>query len=397
MGRPPKTIESPPADTNLEGHLLELRNDEGQAMQIVKYLEGDSFLETKHSLEYCKSYVIKLIQTYCETVEYKSENDKYVVIGTASDKSELLLAACGLLSGFEFKPRKQGQRIDDYCALVRNNGGYNKLVTGNWLATSAATKIRETLVKITKELATKLETLKSENGGKLGFLNQVSEDLLLPAPRLANGLQPYQDESEKEGSSATQNKSGEDIADGGRDETKPPAQPKNKCNITLIIKIIEAPNTWLIIVIALLFWSICYEITNNGTIYSTIKDCFVNEDKQVEQIYIFNDDIILEPGESEKLKIGIYPNDADIDTLQYSSQDVSIAWTEKRETGWFVVAQSVWQEDSNHKTVISAQYRQAVAEKDVTILKPEETPVDNIPHALGGGENNADDVTLLSD
>ena len=212
--------------------------------------------------------------------------------------------------------------------------------------------------------------------------------------------------------------SSNDAFDGDCDGAKPPAQLKNKhkehkhdrktinpyssqnkYNITLNINNIKTSSIGklLTVVIILLIGGVCYEAANNGVIYSAIKDFFVNEDKRVEQIHIFNSDIFLEPGESEKLKIGIYPRDADIDMLQYSSQDTSVAWAEKRETDWFVVAQSVWQEDANHKTVISVQYRQVVDEKDVTILKSTGTPVDNIPNALGGGENNADDATLLSD
>lgn len=192
MGRPTKTIESPPPDSTLEKYLLKLRNDEQEAIKIVEYLEGNSYQKDKCDLKYCKAYVIKLVQTYCETVEPTCKKDKYSVVGTASDKSELLLAVCGLLQGFEFKPQKQGQRILDYHAYVRDNNWYNELLIGteDWSPTSVVTKVREILVDITKELANKVEPIKSKNDGKLGLMSQVSADQPLPAPHGCSKVEP---------------------------------------------------------------------------------------------------------------------------------------------------------------------------------------------------------------
>ena len=151
----------------------------------------------------------------------------------------------------------------------------------------------------------------------------------------------------------------------------------------------------IVLVVALLTLSFTVYIRiSQNTARSDNQNMPSEEASPVEQIHIFNQDFLLLPGTSEKLKIGIYPNDADINTLQYSSQDFSVASLEEYAGEWFVVAPKVWQEDANHNTVISVKSQLAIDTKKVSIQKPIVTSENNTQNAFGGGKIPEDTETI---
>ncbi len=188
MGRPSKDKKSeiPCKDSKIETFLNYLRNDAESVIDLVEYLEGDSFKRNEHDKTFCKAYVLALIQTYCkDTTEEEAGNRK--VAGSAEDKIELMLAAYGLLRGFEFKDGSLSARMHDYYDHAHE---YNCLIKGVWNGPSIDKMTRDILNDIAWELANTLHDLKTENGGKLKFLDKVPNKLELPSPRNKNKIKP---------------------------------------------------------------------------------------------------------------------------------------------------------------------------------------------------------------
>lgn len=162
-------------EDDLDTILRKLRNHEEEAINLVKYLERDSYNRDIHNLEFCKSYTIKLIQDYCED----SEDNKKGIL-KAEDKCELMLAACGLLSTIKFEGSKQPTRIKQYYDYAKK---YNSLLAPGWSDTSVDSNTRKILTGITVELVTKLEEKRNKNGGNLNLISQVPKTLCLPSLR----------------------------------------------------------------------------------------------------------------------------------------------------------------------------------------------------------------------
>lgn len=179
MGRPKKDAvpEAPAKDEKLEGMLKDFRDNEWQAIELVKYLEGDSYKKDKHTQVFCKSYVIALIQEYC--IDVTQVNYPYnIVVGTREDKTELLLAAYGCLCGFDSLGRGARDRKYYKCAHP-----YNKLIAGDWKGESITASFRPLLLRLERELSNNLHDIKEKNCGKLGFIDQAPRKLALPKLR----------------------------------------------------------------------------------------------------------------------------------------------------------------------------------------------------------------------
>lgn len=167
-------------DEKIEDILHDLRGNKLAAINLVKKLEGDAFNSEEHDLELCQSYTTRLIQKYCKDASIDNLKDnRGKAKGSAEDRAELMLAACGLLRGFEFDFDSIGDRMDRYCKHARD---YNSSIKGNWKDGSLGTIYRAQLHFIEIELNADLTKLK-DNNGKLGFLPQVSHSLDLPSPR----------------------------------------------------------------------------------------------------------------------------------------------------------------------------------------------------------------------
>lgn len=196
VGRPENEVKSEvfAKDTELENILKDLRNNKTDVVRLVKHLEGDSYKEDEHSMEFCTAYAITIIQKYCKnTSKEEVKQAGGGIVGSAEDKSELLLAACGFLRGFT--DVRQGERCQKYYDYAH---GYNqflrRILHGEGSVTAT---LRPILKAITWELTNTLYDLKTKNGGELGFLDQVPKELTLPAPRSGGkpGQQPTSEPS----------------------------------------------------------------------------------------------------------------------------------------------------------------------------------------------------------
>lgn len=194
MGRSKKEVkpEVLAKDIELENILKDLRNTKTDVVRLVKHLEGDSYKESEHTLEFCTAYAITIIQKYCKNTSGEEvERAGGGIVGSAEDKSELLLAACGFLRGFT--DVRQGERCQKYYDYAH---GYNQFLSGILHGEGSITAtLRPILKAITWELTNTLYDLKTKNGGELGFLDQVPKELTLPAPR--SGGRPGQQPTSK--------------------------------------------------------------------------------------------------------------------------------------------------------------------------------------------------------
>lgn len=168
-----------PLKDKIESILKDLRNIDDKATELVEALEKSSYSPKKYNLQFCQAYTIKLIQTYC-----KDSKDASGHMRESKDKVELMLASCGLLSGYEFKAKKQGERVSKYIEFVKENNYYNSLIQDTWKdAGSKATKVRGILNDIAKELANQIVASMPLDSNDLGFIKSVSKgNLVLPKP-----------------------------------------------------------------------------------------------------------------------------------------------------------------------------------------------------------------------
>ncbi len=362
MGRPRKEPKSevPAKDTKLEGILKDLRNNKTDAVRLVEYLEGNSYKESEHTEEFCEAYAIAIIQTHCkDTTREDVDQAGGGIAGSAEDKAELMLAACGFLQGFTYE--RQGQRNHKYYDYART---YNQLLSGTWHGESSITaKLRPILNDITWELTNTLFDIKTQRvDKKLGFLNQVPKELTLPAPHNAK-------------------------------PTKEPITPEpTGLRLIRLLKqfIIDTKNTLIegprpkISLVAILAISafVGFLLLARIILGSLSKETPINN------IYIVNDQISLLPGEREKLMVAIYPNDANIELLEYVSDNANVAYIVRSDKDRYVVALDDWQADAVHQATITVQYEEATDTASVTVQEPTLTSLET---QTGIGENQSTD------
>lgn len=164
MPRPKKQNKDtePKSNSELFEILWDLHNHEDKADELMVYLE--KIPENTKPHNFCKSYTIALFQEYIT-----DEND-----------SEMMLAACGLLKGFKFKPQKLDFRMQKYREHAREyNDFFKKEVAPN----SFSTGYRNELRRITETLEKKLAKQLQHNGGKLNFIERVPNKLKYPESR----------------------------------------------------------------------------------------------------------------------------------------------------------------------------------------------------------------------
>lgn len=158
----------PEIESELYKILWELHNhiNKSDAMdKLIKELENFPQITKEKSLDFCKSYVILVIEKYIDDI-----NDR-----------EMLLASYGLLKGLEFKPRKLYRRMRIYRDNAQNYNAFckNTLELEN---DSFSTICRNELRRITIKLEEKLTNAKNKNNGKLGLIDKVPAKLELPEP-----------------------------------------------------------------------------------------------------------------------------------------------------------------------------------------------------------------------
>ena len=120
----------------------------------------------------------------------------------------------------------------------------------------------------------------------------------------------------------------------------------------------------------------------------------------IEEIHIYNKEFLLEPGESEQLKIGWYPINANIsiNPPQYFSDNPDVAKVEEHNGAWFVFATAdEWNDEACHNANVFVQSGTATDQKQVTIVKPDMSYTNDIPNAISGGGNKDSDQTIWNE
>lgn len=164
MPRPEKQKDNPEikAESELYKILIGLNKHNDKAIWLVSELE--KVPEKSKNLEFCQAYTILLFQKNIE-----DENDR-----------EFMLAACGLLKGFEFKSREFSKRMQRYQKHAKY---YNDFFKGKISAGSIGGMCRKEMLRIAGELEIKLTTKLEKNDGRLGLINDVPKELKFPEPR----------------------------------------------------------------------------------------------------------------------------------------------------------------------------------------------------------------------
>lgn len=196
--------------TKIAGILTELRNHEDEAEELAEELEGIVVTDkgTKY-LNFCKAYVIVVIREFCST----------------DDDAELMLAAYGLLKGFEFKPKGLTERLTAYWKHSRD---YNKLLENIKTESSVPKTVSDNMKRIIEGLDKKITAGLSTGKGKLGLLDKVPNKLELPEPRKRKDEPLFPDKS-----------SGNNTNQTPKENTlpklpKPPQKPDKKREPTVI-------------------------------------------------------------------------------------------------------------------------------------------------------------------
>lgn len=164
MSRPKKQKDDPEIkkESDLYKILINLNKHNDEAIRLVSELE--KVPEKSITLEFCQTYTILLFKEYID-----NENDR-----------EMMLAMCGLLKGFEFKPRKFAVRMGEYREHAKY---YNDFFKGEMTSVSIGAMCRVEMLRIARELEERLVTKLAENEDGLGLINAVPKKLELPAPR----------------------------------------------------------------------------------------------------------------------------------------------------------------------------------------------------------------------
>lgn len=167
-------------DEGLCGILQELCNKPDKARCLLQSLESIPDNEFDYPLEFCQSYIIELLKTFCKTEEGETvENERRH--GSKEDKVEFMLAMFGLLKGFEFSSGNAGERSMKYYKYASK---YSSLfIDTDWDDQSADTMCCQIANTISVELVHSLTEEKKVHDGKLCLLDEVPEKLELPSPK----------------------------------------------------------------------------------------------------------------------------------------------------------------------------------------------------------------------
>lgn len=257
--------------TKIAGILTEIRNHEDEVDALVEELEDTAGTDkgTKHR-EFCQAYVIIIVREFCST----------------DDDAELMLAAYGLLKGFEFKPRGLTKRLTAYWEYSR---GYNQLFKNTNTLKSVPKTVSDNVERIIEYLDKKITARLSDDNKKLGFLDKVPDKLELPTPRSSKDQPLFPD-------ALIANSSGSTPKDNTQAEPSKPPQKTDERLVSKIIsmfpkldKILMFISAGSLVVAGILFIWMVADRDNKGFIASTadsesVNDNLEDQNNDIEQI-----------------------------------------------------------------------------------------------------------------
>lgn len=152
--------------SDLISYLNSLGKDDGVVDSIVDLLEKIDAPRNPQRRIYCKFYTMALFRTYCG----------------CDDDTEVMLAASGLLKGFE------GISKDfEKCRIAywKHANGYNNLLKKSWGEATQRKRLGEARIRITEYLADAIMSDFSDQNGKLNLTKKYEfpSILELPLPR----------------------------------------------------------------------------------------------------------------------------------------------------------------------------------------------------------------------
>lgn len=193
--------------------------NEDDAEDLLPLLEPGEKVESKNIdyHDFCKAYTIELIKKY----------------GSTADEKELLLAAFGLLKGFEFDSQEYGKRMIEYRKTSRD---YNKCLKriktedeDNVLRT-IRNKVDKIITKLIKRLVGEMEN------DKLGLISTVPNRLQLPE------LREVYNDNQNDDNKATDGGDRQNDADKSAGDRKEKGKPVPK--VKYIVKYIKEKPTF---------------------------------------------------------------------------------------------------------------------------------------------------------
>lgn len=153
--------------TDFYEYMSTMRRNLSYIDALVKLLE-DIPDNANLSQDFCISYVIKFLRTYCDT----------------DDDYELALASYGFLEGFSYKKYKSVQeRTKEYWKYACKYEEH-EFIRSNWTVGTALTELKDAHIIIIGYLDKISQKVKDENGGKLGLIEEVPKELVFPKPRM---------------------------------------------------------------------------------------------------------------------------------------------------------------------------------------------------------------------
>lgn len=163
-------IDDSKVKDNLKSYLNSLGKDDGIVDSIVDLLEKPEAPKNSQYRIYCKFYTIILFQTYCH----------------CDDDAEVMLAAAGLLKGFE---DISSEFLKCRIAYWKHAHEYNNLLKKGWGESTQIKRLGEAREKITEYLVDDIMLDFSKQNGRLNLTAKykIPSVLELPSPRKAKG------------------------------------------------------------------------------------------------------------------------------------------------------------------------------------------------------------------
>lgn len=347
------------------------------------------------SQDFCISYVIELLRTYCE-------ND---------DDYELALASYGFLEGFEYTRYKRIQRRTEEYWRYACKYDKHEFIEADWSTGSALTELRDAHIVIIGYLDGITSKIKSKNGGKLGLIEEVPKKLEFPKPREIEKVHDIKQEESKQdatdGSMDRQVKSLPSELNGGMPdcvddsilETDQSSGANDDIKPTVIWKRIEKLIKYLrirfrtkdvVTILILLFmaagiWEIAQSLRSRNTEATNSTAMTENETLTITGITIHNADITLTPDKPwENLRVSIYPREANIDDVNYYSDNIRLVTVNKNKE--VVKLASGWREETKKETKVHVQFEEI--DKEVLVIVQEHTDDSTIAPGDSDPSNN---------
>ncbi|WP_296480740.1 hypothetical protein [Acutalibacter muris] len=364
--------------TELAALLHDICKNEDQMKNLVKELEGSTPNKGENTLNFCKMYTALVLERYCHSL----------------DDRELMLAACGLLQGDGFQEENMEDRIVAYWEYSRSyNKHFKRIKTAGSAKRTASGKMNYIIDYLQEDLI----NAKNSNHGKLGLINKVPDKLEFPSPREMpaadkepeKSIPPKADGEIEPEAPAPESGPADDAAEedaAGQEEYKQKdADPPAPAPTAIICEKIKKAAGYLkmrfrikdvVVILILLFiastvWKIARSLKDSQSSQQYVETASgtaieENGSPTVTDIKILNAEMTLTPDKPwEKLEVVIYPREANIDDVNYTSDNTRLV-TVNRNTEVVKLA-SEWRKETEWGTKVHVQFEEIDAEVSVAV------------------------------